>query len=575
MGLLPKRISCQGRLGGATRAAKVAGPESSAGHIDQGVLVAIGEALAFGGKAVVSESLDQVAAIELDRSLGSTIATLEAALEGDGIDLESGLREDRHGFRPDIEHVVWIDTRVDEPVTDQPQCLTKRSDGRAVSVRPEVRGDGLPRSRPACQDEQREQRRGVAATEPYLGPARRSNVQSPEQVHAKDRRLDLFVSWHGIPEACRPATPGPSPRGPGAGLGTAGPRPAVPRRPQPDGCAPARPSVQSRIMSSTASVSDPIPDTAGVGQPTPSDARPERFDTLTGTVPIAAIGFHFDPLLRLADTLAVRWQTIALATVIALALIVAGVLARRAALRPDDLLFIAIGIVPGAVVGGRIGYALLHLDFYAADPVAILDPATGGLELGLAAAGGLLTAWYVARLLGAPTGPWLQVAIQPVLFTLGVGKLTMVLGGSGQGQPSDAPWATAYPGPGPWSSLAPALPSHPSQAYEGIATLVVLGVVGLLLAGTGPASRGRSDGRVFLFGLGAWALVRAAAGLTWRDPVVVGPLNAGSLIALGLAAACFASIAAFSVRSRSDGATSRAPASTVPDPPVPVGTPRS
>ena len=328
-------------------------------------------------------------------------------------------------------------------------------------------------------------------------------------------------------------------------------------------------------MSSTASVSDPIPDRAGVGQPTPSGAPPGRFDTLTDTVPIAAIGFDFDPLLRLADTVVVRWQTIALATVIAVALIVAGVLARRAALRPDDLLFIAVGIVPGAVIGGRIGYALLHLDFYASDPGAILDPAGGGLELGLAVAGGLLTAWYVARLLGAPTGPWSQVALLPVLFTLGAGKLTMVLGGSGQGQPSDAAWATAFLGPGPWSSLAPALPSHPSQAYEGIATLVVLVVIVLLLAGTGLASRGRSDGRVFLFGLGAWALVRAAVGLTWRDPVVVGPFNAGSLIAVGLAAACFALIAAISVRRRSDGVTPLAPAGTVPDPPEPVGAPRS
>ena len=169
--------------------------------VDQGVLVAIGEPLPFGGEAVVSERLDQVAAIQLDRSLGATVRTLETALEGDGIDLESSLREDRDGFRADIEHGVGIDARVDEPVADEPECLAERSDGRAVSIRPEVRGDGLPRPRPARQDEQREQRRGVAATEPYLGPARRSNVQPPEQVHAKDRRLDLFVSWHGIPEA--------------------------------------------------------------------------------------------------------------------------------------------------------------------------------------------------------------------------------------------------------------------------------------------------------------------------------------------------------------------------------------
>ncbi len=248
---------------------------------------------------------------------------------------------------------------------------------------------------------------------------------------------------------------------------------------------------------------------AGVGQPTSFRGRDGRFDTLTDTVPIAVIAFDFDPLLRLADALVVRWQTIALAIVIASSLVVAGVMARRAALRPDDLLFIAVGSVPGAVIGGRLGYALLHLDHYGSSPGAVLDPGSGGLELGLAVAGGLLTACYVARLLDAPMGPWSQIAVLPLLFALGAGKLTMVLGGAGQGQPSDAAWATAYLGPGPWSSLAPALPSHPSQAYEGIATLIVLLVFVLVLAGSGLASQ-RPDGRVFFIGLGAWALVRAA-----------------------------------------------------------------
>ena len=88
----------------------------------------------------------------------------------------------------------------------------------------------------------------------------------------------------------------------------------------------------------------------------------------------------------------------------------------------------------------------------------------------------------------------------PLLFALGAGKLTMVLGGAGQGQPSSLAWATAYLGPGPWSSLAPALPSHPSQAYEGFGTLAVLLVFALVLAGAGLGSR-LADGRGLAIGL--------------------------------------------------------------------------
>ena len=262
-------------------------------------------------------------------------------------------------------------------------------------------------------------------------------------------------------------------------------------------------------------------------------------------MPIAVITFDFDPLLRLAEGLVVRWQTVALAVVIAAALITAGLMARRADLRPDDLLFIAVGIVPGAVIGGRIGYALLHLDFYGPQLSEVVDPATGGLELGLAVVGGLLTGAYVARLLGAPIGRWMHLAVMPVLFVLGAGKLTMALGGAGQGQPSDAGWATAYLGPGPWGSLAPALPSAPSQILEGALTLLIALAFGLAL--TVGAFRSR-DGRALLAGLAAWAVGRAIVATTWRDPAVIGPLPMGSVIAIGIAAGCIVGVLAMTIR---------------------------
>jgi len=290
-------------------------------------------------------------------------------------------------------------------------------------------------------------------------------------------------------------------------------------------------------------------DTAGVGQPThrrsPSDERP--FDTLIATVPIAVIFFEFDPYAELFGDVTVRWGALALAAVIVAALVLAGLLARARGLRPDDVVFIAVGIVPGAVIGGRIGYLLLHWDFFGSAPGQLLDPAIGGMELGLAVVGGFITGSYVANLLGAPIGRWLHLAATPVLLALGAGKLTMVLTGSGQGVPSDAGWATAYLGPGPWGSLVPALPSVPSQAFEGIATLVILAV--LVLAMMSGAFR-RRDGRLFFVAIGLWAAARVLVSTTWRDPAVAGGLNAGGLIAVGIAVACAIALVVLTLRQR-------------------------
>jgi phosphatidylglycerol:prolipoprotein diacylglycerol transferase len=249
-------------------------------------------------------------------------------------------------------------------------------------------------------------------------------------------------------------------------------------------------------------------------------------------VPTAFIAFDFDPLLHLGDG-AVRWETIGVAGSIFAALVVAGLAARSGGLRFDDLLFVVLGVVPGAVVGGRLGYVFLHPAWFGADPARIIDPGVGSLELTLAVVGGALTGALVAVLLDGQPGRWLHAATLPTLVALAGGKLATVLGGRGQGLPWDGDLATAYVGPGPWGSLAPELPSHPSQVYEALITIsILIAVMGLL---TIPAVR-RPDGRAFLIAIGMWALGRAVVASTWRDPVAAGPFRLEQVLDLGVAA---------------------------------------
>lgn len=266
-------------------------------------------------------------------------------------------------------------------------------------------------------------------------------------------------------------------------------------------------------------------------------------------MPIAVITFTFDPLVTLPGDLVVRWQTIGLAAVLLATLIVAAVAVRRAGLRADDLLSIAVGAVPGAVIAGRLGYALAHPSAVAG-PATLLDPGIPGLDLGLGVVGGVLTAAYVASLLGSPIGRWAHLLALPLLVALGAGKLTLILGGSGQGLPFDGSWATAFLGPGPWGSLAPALPSHPAQAYEGLGTLLVaLVLTAVALAG----GFRRPDGRLLLVGLTGWSLVRAAASTTWRDPVAVGNLPTAGWLAVGIAVGSVLLLVATTVVTRRAG----------------------
>src|SRR5690242_18741922 len=126
--------------------------------------------------------------------------------------------------------------------------------------------------------------------------------------------------------------------------------------------------------------------------------KPRARRYTAATVPTAVIAFDFDPYVRLGDA-AVRWETVGIAAALFVGLLIAGAAVRSAGMRVDDLLFVVLGVVPGAVIGGRLGYVLLHPAFFTASPMRILDPASGSLELTLGVVGGAITGTIVGGLI--------------------------------------------------------------------------------------------------------------------------------------------------------------------------------
>jgi phosphatidylglycerol---prolipoprotein diacylglyceryl transferase len=253
---------------------------------------------------------------------------------------------------------------------------------------------------------------------------------------------------------------------------------------------------------------------------------------------LAVIELNFDPFLRIGD-LAIRWQTIEVTFALLAAFALAALMAPPRAFYRDRLVLIIAAAVPGAVVVGRLVHMLVYWEAYAAAPLSIFDPSVGSLSLFGAVFGGVVTASFIARLLEVRLALWADVAAVPFLLALGFGKLAQLLGGSGQGIPFDGPWAVAFLGEGPWISANPALPSHPSQVYEGVWYLIGIPVVVGWVAARrrGRRASGRvvrthsDDGSLFVAAL-SWFLVgRVLVGFTWRDDALIGPLNAEQLLA--------------------------------------------
>ena len=291
----------------------------------------------------------------------------------------------------------------------------------------------------------------------------------------------------------------------------------------------------------------------------------------------AVITLDFDPVVTF-DGWAVRWQVVGVAGAILVTLVLAAWIAGRAGrsaglprLRRDDLLFLAVAAVPGAVIGGRLFHVVAYLDYYTTQPERIVDPAQGGLSLLGAVLGGMVSAAYMASLMGLPVRRWLDVAAIAVLVGIGLGKLSLLLGGEGQGQPFAGTWALAFAGDGPWYSPAPGVPAHPAQVYEALWNLAGAFVLAFLAVGpvtrrlpgairqTGAyAARREARGEpvapgmlrfgvLFFVGLAWFVVGRIVVGFAWKDDPIAGGVNAEQLVAAGVVALMALYLVAFTI----------------------------
>ncbi|MBX3030683.1 MAG: prolipoprotein diacylglyceryl transferase [Chloroflexi bacterium] len=251
----------------------------------------------------------------------------------------------------------------------------------------------------------------------------------------------------------------------------------------------------------------------------------------------------FDPIIEVAG-LRVRWEAVGLAVVLLLVLAL-WIVELRDRIHPspsgEDIAFVLLAVIPGAVVGGRLVHALGFHEVYLADPRAAFDFGRGSLSLVGAVVGGCLTGGYLCRLLGGRVSAWADAAALPLLVGIGAGKLALLLGGAGQGMTWEGPLALAFDGPGPWRAVDPSVAAWPAQALEGAWAL--LGVVPVMLLGE-HLRGGRRDGRgvVFLFALAWWLAGRLVVALTWRDEPLLGPLGAEGIATVVVLAGVLAAL---------------------------------
>ena len=217
--------------------------------------------------------------------------------------------------------------------------------------------------------------------------------------------------------------------------------------------------------------------------------------------PVLAIPFPtwLDPIAIEVGPLAVRWYGLAYIAGILLGWLLLRALVARPALfrgtRPPDaraledfILWAALG----AIIGGRLGFALFYAPgYFLARPHEILFVWQGGMAFHGGIIGMTVAGWLFARRRGIDFLTLMDLISTAAPIGLFFGRLANFVNGELWGRVTDVPWAVIFPGAGPQGR-------HPSQLYEAALEGALLFAILLTLGLRGAYRRPGTIGALFL-----------------------------------------------------------------------------
>lgn len=144
---------------------------------------------------------------------------------------------------------------------------------------------------------------------------------------------------------------------------------------------------------------------------------------------------------------------------------------------PDqDVLFIALFLVMGGVIGSRLLFILTYIPQMIEHPEIVFDVLFGGGSVFYGGAiGGILGAFFYMRLYGLDPIKFTNLVVVSVPLGHAIGRIGCFLAGCCYGAPTDSIFGVVFP-EGP-VHLHETEPLHPTQLYEMAYNLVIFGIL--------------------------------------------------------------------------------------------------
>jgi phosphatidylglycerol:prolipoprotein diacylglycerol transferase len=182
---------------------------------------------------------------------------------------------------------------------------------------------------------------------------------------------------------------------------------------------------------------------------------------------------------------------------------------RRQGGEPGKIVDLSFMVVLSGLIGARIVFVLVNLDYYRDYPLEIIMIWKGGLVFFGALIGGILGLITAIRLYRLPFWAAMDVAAPGLALGHTLGRLGCFSAGCCFGEPTTAWWAVTFTDPRCLATDVLNTPVHPTQLYSafGLLTLTVFLVW--------KQSRKRFDGQILALYIGFSGVITAAG---YRSP---------------------------------------------------------